>query len=387
MKILHTAQAYAPSIGGSQQVVKQISQNLANLGHEVTVVTSKSAKRAWTTHNQVRIKEFEISGSEVKGYRGNTSEYQQFLLDSQFDIIMNYAAQQWASDLAFPILGKIRSQKVFFPLGFSGLYSPNYAEYYKRMPEIMGRYDHLVFKSDKYRDINFAREHKFRNISVIPNGASHREFGRNDIDFRNKYNIPKESAMLLTVGSHTGYKGHSLALEAFRRAEIGPATFVLIGDAKRKVKGCLLDCYRKSWQANNHSSTQKRVVLLNPPRTDVVAAFHAADLFVLGSNVECSPIVLFEAMASGTPFLTTACGNAKEIVSWGHSGVVIPTFEKRGGLVDADPSVLARAIEDLMGKPDKLQEMADAGHSAWLERFTWEKISLEFEELYQTLLS
>ena len=41
MKILHTVELYHPSQGGMQEVVKQISERLVKLGHEVTVATTK----------------------------------------------------------------------------------------------------------------------------------------------------------------------------------------------------------------------------------------------------------------------------------------------------------------------------------------------------------
>jgi glycosyltransferase involved in cell wall biosynthesis len=119
----------------------------------------------------------------------------------------------------------------------------------------------------------------------------------------------------------------------------------------------------------------------------VVAAYHAADLFVFGSNIECSPLVLFEAMASKTPFATVACGNAEEIVDWSHGGVLVETNRRPDGMVDAEPEAMARAIEDLILNPDQRRHLAEAGYQAWLERFTWEKIAGEYERLYQSILS
>jgi glycosyltransferase involved in cell wall biosynthesis len=49
-------------------------------------------------------------------------------------------------------------------------------------------------------------------------------------------------------------------------------------------------------------------------RIETLAAYHQADLFLFPSNIECSPLVLFESIASKTPFLTTDVGNAKEII-------------------------------------------------------------------------
>ncbi|MFH1005826.1 MAG: hypothetical protein V1781_10125 [Bacteroidota bacterium] len=39
MKILHTVESYYPSVGGMQEVVKQISEQLVKMGHSVTVAT------------------------------------------------------------------------------------------------------------------------------------------------------------------------------------------------------------------------------------------------------------------------------------------------------------------------------------------------------------
>jgi glycosyltransferase involved in cell wall biosynthesis len=131
---------------------------------------------------------------------------------------------------------------------------------------------------------------------------------------------------------------------------------------------------------------QPRVLLLNPPREDVVAAYHAADLFIFASNIEYSPLVLFEAMASRTPFVTLACGNAPEIVAWSGGGVVAPTRHQEGGYVDGDPAEFAHEIGKLLRNPERRAELAASGHDAWLQHFTWEKLAQEYETLYLRLV-
>ncbi len=37
-----------------------------------------------------------------RGFSGEVERYKKFLLESDFDIIMNYTAQQWTTDLTFP---------------------------------------------------------------------------------------------------------------------------------------------------------------------------------------------------------------------------------------------------------------------------------------------
>lgn len=384
MDILHTVEFYEPSIGGAQEVIKQVSEKLTERGHRVTVATSRLHNRRSHSAGGVRIEEFEIAGNEVRGFRGETSRYQEFLLDSNFDVILNYAAQQWATDLAFQVLPRILSSKVLSPCGFSALFEASYRGYFSALPDALKYYDHLIFHSESYRDIEFVKRLGMANCSVIPNGAAKQEFDVIDPTFRSRYGIAEDIPLLLTVGTHTGSKGHDFTIKAFKKARIGKAVLLIVGNIPDR-RGCLPSCRRQAVWANLSSLAQKRVLLISPPRKDVVAAFHAADLFVFGSNIECSPIVLFEAMASRTPFLTVASGNAAEIAGWSGGGIVVPTDTLANGLASGRLEPMARAIEKLVNEPHLRTQMAEAGFRAWQERFTWEKIAVQYEQLYQSL--
>jgi len=387
VRILHTVEFYSPSVGGAQEVVRQISERLVKRGHQVTVATTNLPERKSKTINGVQVEGFDISGNQVLGYRGDTKRYLQFLANGNFDVMMNYAAQQWATDLSFSALEHLSYSKVLAPCGFSGLFDPQYSKYFREMPGIMKRYDHIVLHSDITRDAQFAREHGLSQRSVIPNGAGRDEFGLFLDDFRHRYRIPSDVPMMLTVGSHTGWKGHSLVIEAFRQAKIGTgAVLVVIGNVLGGI-GCLRKCRLHAAVVNMLSRGKKRVLLLNPPREDVVAAYHSADLFVFGSNIECSPIVLFEAMAAGTPFISADVGNAREIAAWSGSGVVIPTTQGNNGIAYAKASDMSRNIEELLSSPSKLKAFAASGREAWNKRFNWEAIAAQYETLYQRLIN
>jgi len=132
MRILHTVEFYDPSVGGMQEVVKQLSERLVTLGHDVTVATTKLPNRKSLEFNGVRIVEFAISGSLVRGLSGEVERYKKFLVESKFDVVTNFAAQQWATDLALGVLDKIKAKKVFVPTGFSGFYLPEYQDYFEK---------------------------------------------------------------------------------------------------------------------------------------------------------------------------------------------------------------------------------------------------------------
>lgn len=387
MQILHTVEFYSPSVGGMQEVVKQLSERLASLGHDVTVATTLLRQRTQKIINGVKIAEFDIAGNMVRGMNGDTDAYTQFLLNSQFDVLTNFAAQQWATDLALPILNQIACKKVFVPTGFSGLYQPAYEDYFTQMPDWMRQYDANVFLSDDYRDINFAREHGINNWVLIPNGAGADEFLITpQVNIREKFSIPESHFLILHVGSHTGLKGHAEAISIFRKAKIRNATFLLV--ANNMGGGCSRSCQMKNaWlrYSLGFQSARKQLIITELARAETIAAYQQADLFLFPSNVECSPLVLFECMASKTPFLTTDVGNAAEIIRWSGAGKLLPTTRTANGSFCADTERAAEMLEEIYADKQTRNEMGEAGFAAWKEGYTWEGIAKRYHQFYQDL--
>lgn len=391
MKILHTVEFYDPSVGGMQEVVKQLSERLAKLGHDVTVATTKLPNRRSKVINGVKIVEFAISGNLVRGFAGEVEAYKKFLTTSKFDIITNFAAQEWAADLAFDVLDRISAKKVFVPTGFSGFYLPEYQDYFKKLENWIKKYDMNVFLSNDYRDINFARQVGVPEgkIIIIPNGAGEDEFlSERKIDIRKKLGIPSDHFLILHVGSHTGVKGHREAIEIFSLARIKKATLLIVGNIFGG--GCSLYCPRRAFFFNLHPRRfldRKHLIITQLPRKETVAAYQAADLFLFPSNIECSPIVLFESMASKTPFLTSDVGNSAEIVKWsGGAGVVLSTDKGKQGFGKVRVGESVKILEEIYNDPSQREKMGNAGFVAWHKSFTWEKIAKKYEKLYQRLM-
>ncbi|MDD2852000.1 MAG: glycosyltransferase family 4 protein [Desulfuromonadaceae bacterium] len=388
MKILHTVEFYHPSVGGMQEVVKQLSERLVRMGHDVTVATTRLPERIDKEYNGVKIVEFAISGNLVRGMRGEIDEYRRFLKESAFEVVSNFAAQQWATDVAITMLDEIPGRKVFIPTGFSGLYLPQFRDYFAAMKGWLRRYDMNVFLSNKYRDINFARDCGAANIMVIPNGASEDEFiPDSKIDIRAELGITDDSFLVLHVGSHTGLKGHAEALRIFAGARIDNATLVIA--ANNVPGGCGRSCRLRGTLYNiwfKRFDIKKQVIVTTLPREETVAAYKAADLFLFPSQVECSPLVLFECMASHTPFVSTDAGNAAEIVGWSGGGVILPTRTDRKGYSHADVARSRRVVEGLWQDSGARGRLAEGGFAAWQERFCWGSLAREYEGLYRNIL-
>jgi glycosyltransferase involved in cell wall biosynthesis len=386
MKILHTVEFYYPSIGGMQEVVRQLSERLVAKGHEVTIATTKLSEREGDMLKGVHIKEFAISGNAVRGLKGDVGAYERFLLEEEFDVVVNFAAQQWATDIALPLLKDIKAKKVFVPTGFSMLYNDLYKDYFENMKGWLKEYDMNVFLSNDYRDMHFAKKNGVQKTMIIPNGAGEDEFLKEyGIDIRERFGIPKDHFLVLHVGSHTGVKGHREAIEIFKRAKIKNATFLLI--ANEQFGGCKRNCKTKAWMYSILSGRKegKRIIVTSLSRKETVVAYQQADVFLFPSNIECSPIVLFESMAGKTAFLTTDVGNSKEIVEWSGGGEVLPTTIDKNGYSHADISGSAEMLEELYYDKEKREMFASKGFDAWKEKFSWERITDRYEELYASL--
>lgn len=418
MQILIGTDYYHPSVGGQQIVLKEIAERLVKLGHKVTVATAKMQSRQANIHNGVNIKEFDIQGSYVHGIQGKVNDYQNFILNGDFDVILIKAAQGWTIDALIPILNKIKTRKVFIPCGFSALYDPYYSEYYNIMPDILRQFDHLIFYAYDYRDINFARQHNITNFSIIPNGASKIEFSvPKETDFRERLNIEKNSFVILTVGTFTGGKGHYELAQAFQIANFNqPATLILNGNQPSispKLKASILikqylklgprsmlkrifrDLLyvfgigkkppKQDWtdiaKEVNSEESNKTIIITDLQRQDVIQAFLNSDLFVFASNIEYSPLVLFESAAAGLPFLSVPVGNTKEIIEWTKGGVLCPAPVNSNGRINVDPQILAKEIMKLANDPKKREQLGKDGKMNWSNKLTWKKIAIEYENV------
>jgi glycosyltransferase involved in cell wall biosynthesis len=388
LSIAHCVEAYAPAPGGMAEVVRQLSERMARQGHRVTVLTSAHPERPDGERNGVMVKGFAVRGNAVDGIAGDTQAYLAALRDGGFDVITFFAAQQWATDIVLPELAALHARKVFVPTGFSALRDARWAAYYRAMPEWLAAMDLNVFHSEGYQDAAFASSLGLRNTTLIPNGASEEEFSRPlPADIRRELGLRPDQQLIVHVGSYTGIKGHREALDLFVRARTGQAALLLIGNGVRALEVAFRR-HPRYWALRLRSVLKgKRIEFREWERTRTVAAMRQADLFLFPSNVECSPIVLFESMAAGVPFLASDAGNAAEIARWSNGGWILPCMRDARGLVRPSMAAAARQLSSLLADPALLKRTGIAGQAAWRERFTWERIATRYLEEYQRLVS
>jgi glycosyltransferase involved in cell wall biosynthesis len=458
MRLLLCCESFPPHRGGVQEVMRQIAERMAARGHDVTVATSRHPLRRSKILNGVKIREFKASGKMVYHLNGQIDEYREFVRTFDADAILIMAAQQWSFDALWPVLDDIKARKVFIPCGFSGLYEPDFAQYFKELPDILRKFDHLVFNAEKYRDIDFVRSIGLTNFTVLPNGISEVDFGQEpDGQWRQKLSIPDDAFLFLTVGNPVEAKGHRQVVDAFSRLDIGEQSAVLLSIAdwhgsgsrsvarimsrlieiaqlegfqglaqvvRRKLVNSRLGAavqrlsyiirvegwagirrlvHRKlgrladatpaappplesiesieSIAAKASAQPSKRVILTDLRRRDLIQAYFAADLFVFASRVEYSPLVLFEAAAAGTPFLTVPVGNSDEIVRWTGGGILCDAAKDDRGYTRVDPETLATAMRRCMKDREMLARLGATARQRWRNYFTWKIVAGYYEDI------
>lgn len=102
--------------------------------------------------------------------------------------------------------------------------------------------------------------------------------------------------------------------------------------------------------------------------------FSSIDVFLANSSSEALGLAALHAMAHGVPVIASAVGGLREVV--GDTGWLIPP---------GDPAALARALEEAIGDPNRLQESGlRARERARL--FSLDQSVLELEGVYSELL-
>ncbi len=112
-------------------------------------------------------------------------------------------------------------------------------------------------------------------------------------------------------------------------------------------------------------------------RADVANLAAAADIAVLSSDNEGTPVALIEASAAGRPSVTTAAGGVAEVVT-DQSGIVVPT---------GDHQALADGIIALAKDPERRCVMGGHAREHALKNFAADRLLCETGQLYEELAS
>ncbi len=112
-------------------------------------------------------------------------------------------------------------------------------------------------------------------------------------------------------------------------------------------------------------------------RDDPEVFYREADLVVLTSKNEGTPLTILEAMAAGVPVLATAVGGVPDLLGDDH-GVTVPP---------GDVQAFVAALSCLAGDAALRQRLAAAGRAFVRERYGKERLIRDVRALYERLVA
>lgn len=204
-------------------------------------------------------------------------------------------------------------------------------------------------------------------FSVIPLGLELERFQkveREEVgpEFRAEIGTAKGRRVFAIVGRLVPVKNHDLLFRAWARAALDDAELWVVGSGELEA----------TLRARASELGIEGSVRWLGWRRDLERVNAAADVLVLSSNDEGTPVALIEGLAAGTPVLSTDVGGIREMLDrTGSKGIVVPAADEA-----ALAGGLRRALTEL--KPGTI-----ADRTRVAEAFSVEGLCQRIAELYR----
>jgi len=364
-----------PVIGGMEEHVLQMSEELVRRGYDVTILTSNlEGKR------KIKNKRELINGIKVERFNAwfRIGEFASFwpgflwkLLKEKYDIIQAHSYRHphaWLS-----LIAKIRGSKIIYsthssfiprelkPLWIKVLY---YLYDLIIAPLTLPLYDKVILLTPDGKG-NFLRMGvKEKNLVVQPNGVPLESFDKiNRNQFRKKQGI--KGKMVLFLGQLYKLKGPQFLIECIPKINSN-ATFVFVGPDFRGYKKEL------DLMIKNLGVSDKVKFIGKLTGKEKIAAYAACDLFVMPSMSESFGIVLLEAMAQGKAIVAAKSPGPNYLIKEGVNGFLVDY---------GNVAAMSEKIDNLLSNK-ALAEKIGTHNRAKARQFTWDKVINTTEEIY-----
>ncbi len=388
MHILMTLETYDRRGGGVFEVVRQIAHQFVAQGHRVSIASSGA-----TGHTErdgaIEVRHFNVKGNAASGYHGDLGAYVDFLQNFQCDVILSYAVQQAFSDLALRALAyRDDVVKIIVPCGYSGLYWPDFKKFFRNLHYSLRRFDRQILHTATYRDALYAQQHNLTNTVVIPNGFDASEMMQPITDAQalavlQKYNIDPKRIRYLCVANFTGVKGHFELIACYAASLLSRATLLVVGNEDLKGNRNRYEAFTSWLRRITRGYIDVRI--LEIPREDTVVLYRTSHSFVFFSNMEYSPIVLYEAAAAGLSAITTPAGNSEEILQRTQGGTIVPSWKTKHGFVVVKPWSAVLAFWRLHRANRARNKPLVNAPRMDLMNYSWQEIAKQYLQLFETV--
>jgi glycosyltransferase involved in cell wall biosynthesis len=188
--------------------------------------------------------------------------------------------------------------------------------------------------------------------------------------FRQKYQIPQDAVVLITIARLFMLKGHDYIIESAKTLskQYKNAVWLFVGD------GNLSEYYKKQVRRSNLADRIKFTGLLSPK--EIPLAIASSDILVHCSLREGLARTLPQAMLCGKPAVSFDVDGAREVVN-----------ENTGRLIEPkDVEQLTKACAELIENKELRNKLGKAGREFVREKFAPKTMVNTIEAVYRKLL-
>lgn len=387
MKVLHVIPAVAPRYGGPSHAVLEMCRELMRRGIEAEIATTNADTKnnldtpleKMVLYDGVPIYFFKRTlRGEYKFSWPMTRWLGRHLTD--YHLLHIHSIFGYPSTLAAYLARRHRIPYILRPLGMLDDWPLRQNRFMKMI------YLHLIEKAS----LNHARilhytseEEKIASEKlglsapgiVIPlgvsvacgNGVSKKG------EFRSRYPSCQGKRLIVFLSRIHPKKGLELLIESLSKLQQVRDDFVFV------IAGSGEAAYEEKirQEVKRHSLTSKTIFTGFLQGETKTALLRDADLFVLLSYQENFGLSIVEAMAMGTPVLLTRGIHTASLI------------EKRraGAISDYDSDELMQQIHHLLGDEQLRNEFGENAKNLVLEQFSWDVITPQIVNLYESILA
>jgi rhamnosyl/mannosyltransferase len=368
MHILQIYKDYFPVLGGIENHVRDLSEELARRGHHVTVLVTSLDQHTITEQPQPGLTVIKAARSLHLASTPLSLAMLQIARGLRPDLVHLHFPYP-PGDLAVralpgrtPLVVTYHSD-IVRQRALLQTYRPLLELTLRRAARILPTSPNYLVSSP------FLRRHAAR-CAVVPLGIDADRFAQTDprrvASIRARYDAP----LVLFVGRLRYYKGLHILLDAMP----GVRGELLIGGSGPERP-------RLERQAAQLGIAERVHFLGDIPDDQLPALFQAADVFAMPAHLRAEALGLaqIEALASGLPCVSTELGTGTSFANrHGTTGLVVPPN---------DAPALAAALNTLLSDPDLRQRFGAAGRQRVTELFTRTHMVDSIEAIYRDVLT
>ncbi len=363
---------YPPLGGGAGNANAHIARVLADMGHEIVVITSRF-KNLPHQEQYGRLTIYRIPALRQMLDRSGAFEQIIFMISASFSAVSLVRHFKPNATLAFfgvpsGVIAYLLKAlyKIPYIVSLRGGDVPGFRPYdFRIFHKLLTPLLHIVWKqasavvanSNGLRDLANAFDARFE-IPVIPNGV--------DLELYKSENRNGVTSLVLSVGRVVYQKGFDIALRALAGIKDIEWTWHIAGDGPQMEA---LQALAKEL------GIAKRVTFLGwQSRINLIEQYKKASLFLFPSRHEGMPNALLEAMASGLPVIASCIAGNEELVVDGETGILVPS---------EDVDSLSIAIRKLLTDSVLRQQMGFASRHRVEENYSWENTAKQYAILLE----